>query len=146
MKSKLFSTATMESKVFLTATIVVLVLSGFIAFKQLQIKPSSHEEKYLSEFERLPLEDAVGPESFAFDPLGGGPYTGISDGRIIKWQQDQRRWINFATTSPHRYALPLPYLKHPLWPLINPIFYFLDITYIKESKESKTEFCSLVIV
>lgn len=119
----------MESKVFLTATIIV-VLSGFIAFKQ--IKPSSHEDN-LSEFERLPLDDAVGPESFAFDPHGGGPYTGISDGRIIKWQQDQRRWINFATTSPHRYALP--YLKQYPLPYHKPYFLFPSYC-IKESHYS----------
>lgn len=44
---------------------------------------------------------AVGPESFAFRH-GDGPYTGVSDGRIIKWQRNESRWFNFAVTSPHR--------------------------------------------
>lgn len=48
------------------------------------------------------VEGAIGPESFAFDMLGEGPCTGVSDGRIIKWQQNERRWINFAVTSPKR--------------------------------------------
>lgn len=43
--------------------------------------------------------DAVGPESFAFDPLGQGPYTGVSDGRILKWDHTHKRWIDFATVS-----------------------------------------------
>ncbi|KAK4708561.1 hypothetical protein R3W88_029486 [Solanum pinnatisectum] len=46
----------------------------------------------------------VGPESFAFDPHGDGPYTGVSDGRIIKWLQNETRWLNFALTSPKRYV------------------------------------------
>jgi len=29
---------------------------------------------------------ATGPESLAFDPDGEGPYTGVSDGRIMKWR------------------------------------------------------------
>ncbi|KAL1548743.1 protein STRICTOSIDINE SYNTHASE-LIKE 2-like [Salvia divinorum] len=45
---------------------------------------------------------AVGPESFAFDGRGGGPYTGVSDGRIIRWQANESRWVDFAVTSPER--------------------------------------------
>lgn len=50
----------------------------------------------------IPIVGAVGPESFAFDSNGDGPYTGVSDGRIIKWQRNQSRWIDFAVTSPER--------------------------------------------
>ncbi|VVA31413.1 PREDICTED: STRICTOSIDINE SYNTHASE-LIKE [Prunus dulcis] len=65
-------------------------------------KLSNHEE---NKFEVVPIvEGAVGPESFVFDPLGGGPYTGVSDGRIVKWDQDKHHWINFAVTSPNSYA------------------------------------------
>lgn len=45
---------------------------------------------------------AIGPESISFDFLGDGPYTGVSDGRIIKWSHHQRRWTNFSATSPSR--------------------------------------------
>ncbi|KAL7138372.1 hypothetical protein ABFS83_10G158600 [Erythranthe nasuta] len=45
---------------------------------------------------------AVGPESFAFDSSGGGPYTGVSDGRIIRWRDNETRWVDFAVTSPER--------------------------------------------
>lgn len=104
----------MNSKLFLAASIgvVLSILTTLNVIKIFSIKNnaatanveklSNHEE---NKFEVVPIvEDAVGPESFVFDPLGGGPYTGISDGRIVKWDQDKHHWINFAVTSPNRYA------------------------------------------
>ncbi|MCO5595957.1 hypothetical protein L7F22_061888 [Adiantum nelumboides] len=38
-----------------------------------------------------------GPESLAFDALGRGPYTGISDGRILRWDGPDLGWVQFAT-------------------------------------------------
>ncbi|KAK6124668.1 hypothetical protein DH2020_041590 [Rehmannia glutinosa] len=43
---------------------------------------------------------AVGPESLSFEGRGGGPYTGVSDGRIIRWRANESRWVDFAVTSP----------------------------------------------
>lgn len=43
-----------------------------------------------------------GPESFAFDCNGEGPYTGVADGRIFKWEGPLLGWREFATTSPIR--------------------------------------------
>ncbi|KAG5043282.1 hypothetical protein AAZX31_03G114100 [Glycine max] len=51
------------------------------------------------QFEAVPIDGAVGPESFSFDPRGEGPYTGVSDGRIIKWHQTQNRWLNFSAIA-----------------------------------------------
>lgn len=66
-------------------------------------EPAKLNEVQKQNFEVIPIVDAVGPESFAFQPITGeGPYTGVSDGRIIKWNQQQRRWTNFAVTSPKR--------------------------------------------
>ncbi|KAL0359615.1 UNVERIFIED_CONTAM: protein STRICTOSIDINE SYNTHASE-LIKE 2 [Sesamum angustifolium] len=45
---------------------------------------------------------AIGPESFSFDGNGDGPYTGVSDGRIIRWRANESRWVDFAVTSPIR--------------------------------------------
>ncbi|KAG1327509.1 Calcium-dependent phosphotriesterase superfamily protein isoform 2 [Cocos nucifera] len=56
----------------------------------------------LHNFERLVLNSVVGPESLAFDHLGGGPYTGVSDGRILKWQGQGLGWADFAVNSKHR--------------------------------------------
>ncbi|WCJ33367.1 strictosidine synthase-like 2 [Euphorbia peplus] len=44
-------------------------------------------------------EGETGPESFAFDVAGEGPYATISDGRVIKWEPDQRIWVDFAAAS-----------------------------------------------
>ncbi|XP_020570962.1 protein STRICTOSIDINE SYNTHASE-LIKE 3-like [Phalaenopsis equestris] len=46
------------------------------------------------------MNQVQGPESIAFDPTGGGPYTGVADGRVLFW--DGERWRDFAFTSPNR--------------------------------------------
>lgn len=63
------------------------------------------------QFEAVPIDGAVGPESFSFDPRGEGPYTGVSDGRIIKWHQTQNRWLNFSAiaSSSHWCAFSLSF-------------------------------------
>eukprot|EP00249_Psilotum_nudum_P020652 c27793_g1_i5 orf=173-1378(-) len=45
------------------------------------------------------VNEVNGPESLAFDPTGRGPYTGIADGRIIRWNGPGNGWSDFATTS-----------------------------------------------
>ncbi|XBJ01429.1 hypothetical protein VPH35_021082 [Triticum aestivum] len=42
----------------------------------------------------LPLPPGLlrGPESVAFDAKGNGPYSGISDGRVLKWNGDRLGW------------------------------------------------------
>ncbi|XP_023536583.1 protein STRICTOSIDINE SYNTHASE-LIKE 10-like [Cucurbita pepo subsp. pepo] len=43
-----------------------------------------------------------GPESIAFDCRGEGPYAGVGDGRILKWNGSDLGWTQFAYTSPNR--------------------------------------------
>ncbi|XP_059639509.1 protein STRICTOSIDINE SYNTHASE-LIKE 12-like [Cornus florida] len=50
-------------------------------------------------FNKLQLP-AIGPEALAFDQKGG-LYTGVSDGRILKYQGYSDSFVDFATTSPH---------------------------------------------
>lgn len=106
----------MAPKLFPAATLAV-ILSALLAANLLEFPyPSSYDNfdelnhTELGRFEFIPIDGAIGPESFAFDRLGQGPYTGVSDGRIIKWQEDQRRWIDFAVTSPNRYFSLFIYL------------------------------------
>ncbi|CAB4263428.1 unnamed protein product [Prunus armeniaca] len=48
-------------------------------------------------FGKLEFEDQVfGPESLEFDALGGGPYTGLADGRIVRWMGSDLGWETFA--------------------------------------------------
>ncbi|KAF5750275.1 strictosidine synthase family protein [Tripterygium wilfordii] len=62
--------------------------------------PGSHD--HLRRATVVPVTGAVGPESLVFDPNGEGPYTGVADGRILKWEGDDRGWTEFAVTSSQR--------------------------------------------
>ncbi|KAK7265057.1 hypothetical protein RJT34_32673 [Clitoria ternatea] len=44
----------------------------------------------------------TGPESIAFDRSGGGPYVGVSDGRILKYAGPNQGFQEYAFTSPNR--------------------------------------------
>jgi len=47
----------------------------------------------------IPVEGgAAGPESVAFDGAGGGPYAGVSDGRVLRWLPTQRRWVQRSSS------------------------------------------------
>jgi hypothetical protein len=53
----------------------------------------------------LPLPSGVtGAESLAFDAEGGGPYTGVSDGRVLKWGGTAVGWTTFAHHASYRYV------------------------------------------
>ncbi|KAM0847765.1 hypothetical protein ACQ4PT_054816 [Festuca glaucescens] len=47
---------------------------------------------------------AFGPESLAFDHRGVGPYTGVSNGRVLRWSGGHRRpgWTEFAHNYKHK--------------------------------------------
>ena len=54
-----------------------------------------------SNFQKLDLPPpSVGPEAFAFDSLSRGPYTGISDGRIVRYNGST--FVDAYITSPIR--------------------------------------------
>ncbi|MQL86027.1 hypothetical protein Taro_018561 [Colocasia esculenta] len=48
------------------------------------------------------LGSVTGPEGLAFDAAGGGPYTGVSDGRVLKWEGPLHGWTEFSISSPIR--------------------------------------------
>lgn len=81
--------------------VAVTAVVTIVWFAHMRGATQSDKEAY--DYERVPIDGAVGPESFAFDPRGEGPYSGVSDGRIIKWDRIQNRWLNFSvSTSSHR--------------------------------------------
>lgn len=87
----------MSSRLILSLTIAVFLLA------LITVNHTNLSSQKSRRVEVVPLEDGLGPESFAFDHTsGGGPYTGLSDGRIVKWQENERRWLNFAVTSLRR--------------------------------------------
>lgn len=51
--------------------------------------------------QKLYLPDP-GPESFAFDLKGQGPYTGVADGRIFKYKGPILGFVEYGYTNPNR--------------------------------------------
>ncbi|KAJ6700105.1 PROTEIN STRICTOSIDINE SYNTHASE-LIKE 2 [Salix purpurea] len=66
----------------------------------------------LENLKRFRLRVPLGPESLAFDSLGEGPYTSLSDGRIIRWQGSKKGWTDFAATSADRDGCGGPHDHH----------------------------------
>ncbi|MCO5561464.1 hypothetical protein L7F22_015085 [Adiantum nelumboides] len=56
----------------------------------------------LSSAQKWSVNGLMGPESMALDPHGDGPYTGIADGRIMKWHGPKIGWREFAFTVTNR--------------------------------------------
>ncbi|KAJ7542965.1 hypothetical protein O6H91_09G020100 [Diphasiastrum complanatum] len=54
------------------------------------------------------VNEIHGPESIVFDVHGRGPYTGLSDGRIVRWDGAEKGWKDFAYTSPNRSEICQP--------------------------------------
>ncbi|KAK6785256.1 hypothetical protein RDI58_018711 [Solanum bulbocastanum] len=64
-------------------------------------------QNVLSKSEIIQLNGAIGPERVAFNPNGEGPYIGVADGRILKFQGSY--WADFAVTSSQRENCILPF-------------------------------------
>lgn len=97
----------MSSKLLLAAAAAAaFLITALIAGKRTSLSsPEFDSDKFSNQKDAvipIPTPGAIGPESLAFDSVGGGPYTGVSDGRIIKWEENEERWVDFATTSSKR--------------------------------------------
>ncbi|KAE8773221.1 Strictosidine synthase 1 [Hordeum vulgare] len=78
-------------KTTVTLLILVLVLMpGAIAATAASFDASRTQQL------PLPRGTVHGPESVAFDGNGQGPYSGVSDGRILKWNGDKQGWTTYA--------------------------------------------------
>ncbi|XP_010505898.1 PREDICTED: protein STRICTOSIDINE SYNTHASE-LIKE 2-like isoform X1 [Camelina sativa] len=90
-------------KLFLVVAISVVLLFNLTDFSGERPKDGeSMMSVHLPDFRLIPTTGASGPESFVFDISGDGPYTGLSDGRIVKWLANDSRWIDFAVTTSTR--------------------------------------------
>lgn len=47
------------------------------------------------------VDEVFGPESLEFDISGRGPYSGLADGRIVRWMGDSVGWETFAVVTPN---------------------------------------------
>ncbi|XP_022722933.1 protein STRICTOSIDINE SYNTHASE-LIKE 13-like [Durio zibethinus] len=45
------------------------------------------------------VNEVFGPESLEFDSLGRGPYTGLADGRVVRWMGEDIGWETFAIVT-----------------------------------------------
>ncbi|KAJ4838466.1 hypothetical protein Tsubulata_034928 [Turnera subulata] len=45
------------------------------------------------------VDEVFGPESLEFDSLGRGPYTGLADGRVVRWMGEDVGWETFALVT-----------------------------------------------
>ncbi|XP_043690595.1 protein STRICTOSIDINE SYNTHASE-LIKE 10-like [Telopea speciosissima] len=92
--------------IFILFATVLAVLSIFLSRKPIRLSPpllpGAHDKLKDAEVISLSGVGAFGGESIVFDPNGEGPYTGVADGRILKWQGDDKGWIEFAVTSANR--------------------------------------------
>ncbi|KAL5720052.1 hypothetical protein ACHQM5_012759 [Ranunculus cassubicifolius] len=88
-----------KTMLMLTATLPILaIIARFLTIAS--DIPGARDILHTAEV--ITLAGAVGPESLAFDPNGEGPYTGVADGRILKWQGHSLGWTEFAYTAPQR--------------------------------------------
>lgn len=103
MNSKLIAAATLLA----ILTIIISLFNPQNLFVPITI-PGSKDDLHAARI--LHVSGAVGPESLAFDGNGQGPYTGVADGRILKWEGEERGWTQFALTTSNRYII-LPILN-----------------------------------
>lgn len=112
----------MDSRVSLTLIILVGTVGIFISMDPFKLSPLAavpgfaakaivpplprpgtvpfprDRQKKLQQASRVRfLPNVMGPESLAFDSAGLGPYTGIADGRIVRWDGPSVGWTTFAT-------------------------------------------------
>ncbi|XP_021898232.1 protein STRICTOSIDINE SYNTHASE-LIKE 10-like [Carica papaya] len=85
---------------------VAVVLAPFV-YTAPKIK-GSRDVLHASKVLDLSTVGAVAGEGLDFDPKGEGPYTGVADGRILKWEGDSLGWTEFAIVSPHRKSCTRP--------------------------------------
>ncbi|KAJ1274134.1 hypothetical protein BS78_05G039200 [Paspalum vaginatum] len=88
-----------------------LVLAALVAAAALLLSLDSRSDVTVLEvgageaggLELVPLLDgAAGPESFEFGGAGelAGPFTGVSDGRVLRWSAPDRRWVEHSCAVP----------------------------------------------
>lgn len=87
--------------------LVALYAPHFLSPPSLSLPNSDH--LLLHYAQPINVTGAFGPESLAFDPTGAGPYTGVADGRILKWDPHSLSWVDFAVSSPNREKCTRPF-------------------------------------
>ncbi|XP_042486056.1 protein STRICTOSIDINE SYNTHASE-LIKE 10-like [Macadamia integrifolia] len=92
--------------IFLLAATILALLSTYLSRNPISLSPpplpGAHDKLKDAEVISLSGIGAFGAESIVFDRNGEGPYIGVADGRILKWQGEDKGWMEFAVTSANR--------------------------------------------
>ncbi|GMN38893.1 hypothetical protein TIFTF001_008128 [Ficus carica] len=93
----------MKTSSFLSSLLSLIFIIKTNLFPSVKLSEATYNTfRYPENYNQIELPKVDGPESFAFDCHGNGPYASVSDGRILKWQGPNLGWKEFATTSPNR--------------------------------------------
>uniref|UniRef100_A0A0D9XFB7 Strictosidine synthase conserved region domain-containing protein n=1 Tax=Leersia perrieri TaxID=77586 RepID=A0A0D9XFB7_9ORYZ len=88
---------------FLLVSIVCLVPSDAARLLPFDVAKQQVKASYIDSAVHFSLPNGViGAESLAFDSNDQGPYTGVSDGRILKWRGASLGWTTFAYNEDYR--------------------------------------------
>lgn len=69
-------------------------------YKKVMEKWPRDNQSRLGLLGKLEFENEVfGPESLEFDNMGRGPYSGLADGRVVRWMGEETGWETFAVVS-----------------------------------------------
>ncbi|KAJ7298234.1 hypothetical protein O6H91_Y008600 [Diphasiastrum complanatum] len=103
--------------------VVVGIVALYMGLDPLNISPAAQVQEFTPQYLSLPSyanitfprdthnrlqkaeiqeTDFCGPESLAFDAQGRGPYTGTSDGRVMRWDGPLVGWTEFAYIALNR--------------------------------------------
>ena len=80
------------------ATISLAVLLLIFCFSPTTVAAAGVPSIDATRTRHLPLPRGLlrGPESVAFDAKGQGPYSGVSDGRVLKWNGNALGWSTYT--------------------------------------------------
>ena len=92
--------------------LAVLAAAAVVAAAAILSSPDARSDVAVLEIggdgrvELVPVDaGAAGPESLAFDGGGGGPYAGVSDGRVLRWVPGERWWEEHSSScAPELYV------------------------------------------
>jgi hypothetical protein len=80
--------------------LAVAVAAAFLSSSSLRRGHDGRAVLEIRDLELIPVDGgAAGPESVAFGAVGEGPYAGVSDGRVIRWLPEERRWVDHSSAA-----------------------------------------------
>ncbi|XP_062193158.1 protein STRICTOSIDINE SYNTHASE-LIKE 10-like [Phragmites australis] len=94
----------MAAELYMASFLALLLLLPVVVISAAAAGAASYETKSIDPglvVMTLP-EPVSGPESLAFDSRGRGPYSGVSDGRVLRWQGRRQGWTEFAYNYKHK--------------------------------------------